>query len=402
MNNQKSEMVGIISYNIHSSHMNYGAALHSFAFQVYLRRLGVNSVVVDYYPQNMEGYSIKYPFLNYLRFWRIRSFLRHQANWLLGEPNNLAKYKKFQQFFNANIKKTKKSYSHEELMSISDIENIPFDTFVCESDVIWKLYGIGDFNDVFLLNFPAANKCKKIAYSPSLGARAFNEKEANVFEEKVKDFYSISTREEQGAIYLSKLLNRKIDWVLDPTMLLTAEDYSRLAVKPKETKYLLVYNCMVNDKMMVSEARKLARKKNLQMIEISNFFINKFAFSHRVKTDVGIEEFLGYFKYADIIVCNAFHGCCFANIFNRQFFLFQRDKSDYRMKNITDALGESDHFISCDDKRIPLATQPIDYKMVNEKIEELRAKSTKFIVDSLNLDNQHNHGLGGCFFGKSS
>ena len=104
MNNQKLKMVGIISYSIHSSHMNYGAALHSFAFQVYLQRLGVNSVVVDNYPQNMEGCSIKYPFLNYLRFWRVRSFLRHQANWLLGEPNNLAKYKKFQYFFNTNIK----------------------------------------------------------------------------------------------------------------------------------------------------------------------------------------------------------------------------------------------------------------------------------------------------------
>lgn len=145
---------------------------------------------------------------------------------------------------------------------------------------------------------------------------------------------------------------------------------------------------MVNDKMMVSKAQKLSRKKNLQMIEISNFFINKFMFSHRVKTDVGIEEFLGYFKYADMIVCNAFHGCCFANIFNRQFFLFQRDKSDYRMKNITDALGESGHFISCDDKRIPLEVQPIDYKIVNSKIKELRMKSTKFIIDSLKLDNQ--------------
>lgn len=138
MKNQKSKMVGIISYNIHSSYMNYGAALHSFAFQVYLRRLGVNSVVVDYYLQNMEGYSIKYPFLNYLRFWRVRSFLRHQANWLLGEPNNLVKYKKFKHFFNVNIKKTNKSYSHEELMNIIDIENIPFDTFVCESDVLVK------------------------------------------------------------------------------------------------------------------------------------------------------------------------------------------------------------------------------------------------------------------------
>ena len=62
------------------------------------------------------------------------------------------------------------------------------------------------------------------------------------------------------------------------------------------------------------------------------------------------------------------------------------------MKNITDALGESDHFISCDDKRIPLEVQPIDYKIVNSNIKELRMKSTKFIIDSLKLDSQHHIG----------
>ena len=39
--------VGIISINKHSLYLNYGAALHSFAFQKYLNRLGGgdNSIV---------------------------------------------------------------------------------------------------------------------------------------------------------------------------------------------------------------------------------------------------------------------------------------------------------------------------------------------------------------------
>lgn len=382
----QSRLVAIISYNIHSSHMNYGAALHSYAFQEYLKDLGIDSVIIDYYPRNLEKYNIKYPFLNNLRFWRVRSFLRAQINWLLGEYNNLLKYRKFNSFFEKYCRKTRRTYSHKDLLRLHTIENIPFDTFVCESDVIWKLYSNGDFDDVFFLNIPSAKHCKKIAYSPSLGSRLFNEVETKMFIDKVKDFHAISTREAQGAKYISALLDKKIDWVLDPTMLLTDDDYSKLAIKPKEEKYLLVYNCMVNDRVMLVEAQRLAKRLNLQMIEISNFYINKFRFPHKVKTDVGIEEFLGYLKYADFIVCNAFHGCCFANIFRKQFFLFQRDKSDYRMENITTALGEGDHFVSCDNKCIPINVLDIDYTAVYNIIDELRQKSRSFIVDSMGIN----------------
>ena len=136
---------------------------------------------------------------------------------------------------------------------------------------------------------------------------------------------------------------------------------------------------MVNDQKMVREAEAFAKKKGKQLIEISNWYINKFKNKHTVKLDVGIEEFLGYMKYADTVICNAFHGFCFSVIFRRPVFLFQRDTSDYRMNNITDALGLSDRMIAVDNKQIPLDIKQIDYEHVYKLLHSHRERSYKFI-----------------------
>lgn len=140
---------------------------------------------------------------------------------------------------------------------------------------------------------------------------------------------------------------------------------------------------MVNDRKMLQEAQILAKQLHLELIEISNFNLNKLLFKHKVKTDVGIEEFLGYFQHADFIVCNAFHGCCFSVIFQKQFFLFQRDSSDFRMKSITEGLGISDRLVPHTNKKIPENYNPINYTVVNKKLEELRLQSFEFIRQNI-------------------
>ena len=375
--------IAFISYSLHSSHMNYGAALHGYAFQQFLKRNGIESIAIDYYYQDLEGYNIKYPILNYLYFWHVRSFVAHWINWGGSFFSNLRKYKKFNSFFENNLKKTDYTYKHTDLIKTESIEGICFTHFVCESDVICKLYKRGGFNEDFFLQFPAAKKTKKIAYAPSLGSRPFDDDEVKRFKELTKDFDAISTRERQSAEYVSKILNRKIDWVLDPVFFLNKDEYAKIEKNPKESKYLLVYNCMVNDRKMISQAAELAKKLDLELIEISVFWVNKIKCKHKVLVDVGIEEWLGYFSHADFIVCNAFHGFCFSMIFEKECFLFQRDSSDYRMPNITEALGLSNRMIPWNNKVIPENYEKIDFLKIRKQVEVLKAKSEKFLLDSL-------------------
>ena len=56
--------VGIISINKYSKHLNFGAALHSYAFQQYLDKQGIDNVIIDYLPRFMKTYNMKYPFLS--------------------------------------------------------------------------------------------------------------------------------------------------------------------------------------------------------------------------------------------------------------------------------------------------------------------------------------------------
>ncbi len=375
-------LIGIVSYNINSELHNYGAALHSWAFQQYLLKQGVDSVIIDYFPKAIEDWNLKFPVLHRNRPWSLKYFIRDLVNWGgIGLLYNYQKYKKIECFFANHSRKTNKKYHQDELLSVSEIEGCTFDLFVCESDVIWKLGTNGCFDDVFLLKMPCAEGRIKVAYAPSLSSRAFTAEQLEYFKNAVREFRAISAREKQGAEYLSSVLNKRIEWVLDPTLLLNEKDYMPIIKFPKEKGYLLVYNCMSDDLKMIREAKRLAKYMGKDLIEISNYNMNRwiFCFGHKVKTNVGIEEFLGYVKNADFVICNAFHGMCFSVIFKRQFFLFQRDESDYRMQSITDALGLRTRLISPKNKCIPSEFSEIDYKKVYDYLELHRNRSYSFI-----------------------
>lgn len=383
---EHKKLIGIVSYNCHSDHMNYGAVLHSYAFQQYLLKKNVHSVILDYLPTTIERANFKYPVLNFKRFWHVKRFLVHFISWgVLGFFPNLRKYHKFQKFFCDYYVKTKHTYRQNQLLKMSSLEDLQISDWVVESDVVWKLYTLGGFDKIFFLQAPFMKNKKKVAYSPSISSRPFNEAETKTFLRYINDFYGISCREKEGADYLSSIIGKKVEWVLDPTLLLEAEDYKRIEKPPhlKPTNYLLVYNCMSNDTIMLEQAQKLADKLGIQMIEVSNFNINKLTYRHKILTDIGIEEFLWYFSHADFVICNAFHGCCFSVIYKKEFFLFQRDGSDNRMKSITRGLGLDNRFIPFSEKQIPDHFNPIDYNSVYDKLSALRKVSFDFIDQNI-------------------
>ena len=53
MKKEKISDVGIISFSLHSDGYNFGAALHSFAFQKYLDKIGVDNVIINYFPKSV-------------------------------------------------------------------------------------------------------------------------------------------------------------------------------------------------------------------------------------------------------------------------------------------------------------------------------------------------------------
>lgn len=381
--NLSSEKVAIISFITHSSHLNYGATLHGYAFQQYLLKYGVDSIVIDYIPKVVAKDNLKYPILNDDSY---RPFIKRFAiklNWLIGFRANIRRYSKFKDFVNKRIRKTSKIYKYSSLLQAEEIDGRSFPIFVCESDVIWKVTSEETIDENFFLKFPAAEGHKKIAYAPTISSKMLSDKFLDKLKSLISDFDAISAREKQGAEYLAELTNREVPWVLDPTLLLHKEDYDEIETKPLEDRYLLIYNVTENDIKMVKEAVKFAKKHQLRPVEISNYALNRFVVPHTVKVGVGIEEWIGYIKNADVIVTNSFHGFCFSVLYHRDVYLFQRNNEDYKMQNIAESLGMKHRLISHLDKIIPETSVSINWIIVDKLLNERRITSHEYLVNNI-------------------
>lgn len=370
--------IATISFTTYSKHMNYGAVLHGWAFQRVLESFGRQSTVIDYIPRNLDGYSLKWPFLSAGQR-RFVPAVRFVARWMFSIFANLRKYRKFESFLRRNLRLTTKRYRARDLKADDAFADEGFDIFVCEADVTWKKRPEAPFDRGFLLDFPAARGKVKIAYAPSLGSAPFSAAEEPVFTAAIKDFAAVSTREREGAEYVGRLLGREIPWVLDPTLLLAAADYARIARAPSVNGgYVLLYTCMRYNRNMVVEAEKYARRRGRRLVEVGNYGINRLIHRHKVIDDAGVEEWLGLFAGADAVICNSFHGICFSLIFRKPFYVFSRGAEDTRFSNICKATGLEGRLLA-GDGHIPEADAPIDFDAVEDRLAPLRDRSLEFI-----------------------
>ncbi len=370
----------VISYSARSEHFNYGAILHGYAFKRVLSQLGCEAEVIDYVPQHLEGYHWRWPIFNAFRMWRSPvSAIRYALRWLCSLGANLRTANRIHRFL-ADELGVKDGPLTGRQLAADALADHGYDVFVCASDVIWRKRSGYPLDKGFFLDFPAAAASRRIAYAPSL--RPYDD--PDVERELVRlaaPFAAVSARERIGAAYLSRLLGREIPHLLDPTLLLAGDDYAPLAKPPaRKDAYVLLYMCMKHNGRMVRAAADWARRLGKRLVEVGHYGIDRLLYRHEVVDDAGVEEWLGLFRAADAVVCNSFHGICFAVLFKKPFYVFGRESDDPRFADLCETLGLGERLLP-PDGTIPAETHPIDFAAVEARLAPLRARSLAFIRD---------------------
>ena len=174
---------------------------------------------------------------------------------------------------------------------------------------------------------------------------------------------------------------------MDPTLLLKREEWDKICKVPREKdNYIFVY--AVNRPIeLLTYAKKLARKENLKVIYLSDFF----GHDKKVKyiSTVSPEEFIGYIKSAKYVLTNSFHGTVFSIIFHKQFAveLENESKFNYRAQNLLEKLGLSDHICKNNHLNLPCATQ---WDNVEKTLGEIRKKSIDYLEEIVEQQGANN------------
>ena len=250
-----------------------------------------------------------------------------------------------------------------------------FDAFVFGSDQIWNC-SLTQSDSVFWGNAPAFEGRKRIAYAASSGSVKALEEDAIA---NLELFNAVSVRERSLADYLNIFLTKKIHVVLDPVLLAGRDVFRAIATTKHRSPYLLYFTLDGNTKLRVI-AERLARNRNLELIEIISYNI---CFSKsNVKHVLSVNEFLGLFMNADFVVTKSFHGTAFSVLFEREFMVYYDEKEvPERMYNLLNALNLDNRLKHIDD--LSLTSFPIDWHHVNEKLEKMRVSSRQFLAEAL-------------------
>lgn len=355
--------VGIMTYHTFN---NYGSLLQAYALQKKLINLGIDAEVIDYRCEYVRRpYTIKS-----LR----KKGLIGYIYGIIGPISRIPRYNNFKKFRKKLF--LSDTVNKESIHTLGD----SYDLYLTGSDVVWN-HKVTDLDPNYFLDF-VKDSSKKGSYAASFGFKEIPKELENRYYELLKDFRYFNLRENVGVEIISRLLNRHANTVLDPTLLLTKNEWSEIARDYSDKgDYILVYQ-LAPSKTLVKFTEKLAKEKGLKVKYIS-FPMGKFLKCSLGLTE-GPSEWVGLIKHAKYVVSDSFHGTAFSIIFNKQFFTEiapYRKEFGSRIENILTLFDLKNRLIiNGDNKDID---NDINYEIINKKLQQERDKSLVILNEML-------------------
>ncbi len=363
--------VGTISYNIYCNFTNYGSALQTWALHQAIKKSGHKPILVDYCPTILEHKDPLNPFGN---MWDKDEVSKRMVE--LTMPAIRVNYLKFDRFYHERFTRTGEKYTSANFDAVLHDEQL--DGFVCGSDTIFCPDEFG-FDDGYYANYPSM-RGRSVSYAASFGDPHFTEETYQILNERIQNFKALGIRENRMIPYLRMHSDVPVHKTVDPTLLLTAEDYQPIiAQRPATEKYLLLYSRRYSQQME-AYAEKIAKENNWKIIEISLRAVNAER-GHIMAYDAGVEEFLSLVKHAEYVVTNSYHGMIFSVQFRRPFVVFSREQCDNKIDELLELMGIMKKKFYTGEE----VDQETDYDTVHDKLSKARVNSFRFLQQELEL-----------------
>lgn len=346
---------------------NYGNKLQNYAMQVIYESMGFSVETIRLKPCVCYSEGIKEKFNN------IGGKIQRKIQRIVYKKNINNRKEVFEKFNNERLFLSEKIYAMNDYHSLNDEK---YKIYSVGSDQVWNTY-FDEFTSVYLLDC-LDNKKTRISYAASLGCDSINPLYKEKFKEELKKFKCISVREEEGKKVLEKFPGITAKVVLDPTLLLSQNDWDKFIgtneLKEKN-KYILTYFLGKMEPKMKRTISQYAKKNKLKIINLNDIATSYYY--------AGPVEFVNLIKNAQIIFTDSFHACCFSIIYEKTFWVVSRNSvkknMNSRINTLLKRFGLEERWWNetVDLKKIP------DYNVAYEKLQNLRKDSYEFLEKAI-------------------
>lgn len=355
-------------------YFNYGNVLQNYALYWKLKKYGeVDCVWIsedNFLPRVWYKWSYKDLIKLFLNWRGVRSNL-----FSLYHGMEMVRQGKFKDWCDRNI----------NIKQISDSLSTldEYDYLVVGSDQVWNPAN-KCIKEYFLTFVP---KDKRISYAASISAPEIPKDKRAIYKDGFTNMAHISMREQQGAELVREISGRDVSVVVDPTLLLTPDDWRKVSRQPAwyhDGEYILTYFLGKRPEVVAS----LEKETGLKVVNL----LDKDVYEHYV---TGPDEFLWAIEHAKLLYTDSFHGTVFSILFRTPFVVCNRigneveEKMGSRIDTLLGYFGlekrrgtKANNYIVSNPLEVP------DWSKVDEVLLRERQRANDYLCKALGL-KQH-------------
>lgn len=365
---------------------NYGSLLQAFATQRVLKDHGYEITLINYLTEKKDVIRYQKKTLPFVVKKVNSKLLTIIVNKKMGKVSEKYreelqnKEKSFQNFIKNELPLSKK-YNRNELINNFN-EN--YDAYVVGSDQIWSPKFL---DGSFFLDY-IKNGNNKISYAPSFGVTELPNEVVDIIKPWINQFNHISIREIAGKKILKDNFDIDAQVVMDPTFLLSKEDWSLYIKDIDENDYIFCYFLSNNDYYW-EIVKKIEKELNKKVVVLPNN-LNDYQSGYKLKINVDPFDFLSFIKGASFVLTDSFHGTVFSTIFEKDFYTLSRfpdsekGSENSRIESILEILHLKDRYVKWDKKiQYPIHISYDRKIKTNEIIKDKVNKSIEYLLKSI-------------------
>lgn len=377
--------IGILTQPLH---YNYGGLLQAFALSLQLKSLGHDPVIINRERNRsiwirQKGYVLKNKILKNRSV--LRLLLNNYQRRIITEETEAFKKK-----YISN--RTKLITRDRDMYKLT---TMGFDAYIVGSDQCWRPRYSPNIRNYFLDFASNQKNVKRIAYAASFGVKEweFTEEDTTICRELLSCFDAISVREDTGVDLVSQYLGRQdAVHLIDPTMLLTAEQYrdiiDRENTVPSDGHLFLYFldKSVPKDRFVQDVAKKMSLmpydsmpEKRLGVDDVTNANAKEFTFISPV-------QWLRGFQDAAFVITDSFHGTVFSILFNVPFITIgNQERGMARFSSLLKMFRLEDRLLmnpSCNAIQSAIFAG-INWTDVNDILERERNRAISFLKNNL-------------------
>lgn len=295
---------------------NIGNRLQNYALQQVLFKCGTDVTVLD------NGYTT---------IPNLKTRIKENIKGICGAIGNEKYNKDYQNYISKKRKrKANKKFDRNNIKKIVKVSNqqafnIDWSQYamaVAGSDQIWHKWRNDEYElPFYYLQFMPPEK--RMAYAASFGFNELPSVDISQHEQGMRGMKCISCREKSGCEIASNITGKRIQQVLDPTLLLTALEWRELEknatvyARSQENYAFIYFLGEKTDEYMeyIKNVMKINKIDNI--IDFSDIF-------NRHISECGPCGFLSLIDRAEYVFTDSFHCTVFSVLFEKRFKVFKR------------------------------------------------------------------------------